>query len=180
MTTTTPTPAYGPGDDLDRDGIPNVLDGATAFLTQGSMAWHRHVQSVCRAAPFDSLQAGRRYCLALAQHAWWAPLTPEVSVPFQVETADRVIAILRRQMAGDATAPAAMAEELTRLQELWPNPMDPVGSFLRSALRGIPDFASIGIFNSRPAADRAKAVRTMRRLLVDAITAQQQADLATG
>lgn len=171
MTTTTPTPGYGPGDDLDRDGIPNVLDGATAFLTQGSMTWHRHVQSVCRAAPFDALQAGRRYCLALAL-AEYAPFAPEA--------ANRVIAILRRQMAGDATAPAAMAEELTRLQELWPNPMDPVGSFFRSALRGIPDFASIGFFNSRPAADRAKAVRTMRRLLVDAITAQQQADLATG
>lgn len=172
MTTSTPAPGYGPGDDLDRDGIPNVLDGATAFLTQGSMAWHRHVQSVCRAAPFDALQAGRRYCLSLAEHTWLAP--------FPIEDADRVAAILRRQMAGDATAPAAMAKELTRLQELWPNPMDPVGSFLRSALRGIPDFVSIGIFNSRPVADRAKAVRTMRRLLVDAITAQQQADLATG
>jgi hypothetical protein len=172
MTTTTPAPGYGPGDDLDRDGIPNLLDGATAFLTQGSMAWHRHVQSVCRAAPFDALQAGRRYCLALAEHAWLAP--------FPIEDADRVAKILRRQMAGDATAPAAMAEELVRLQQLWPNPMDPVGSFLRSALRGIPDFASIGIFNSRPAADRAKAVRTMRRLLVDAIAAQQQADLPKG
>jgi hypothetical protein len=165
MTTSTPAPGYGPGDDLDRDGIPNVLDGATAFLTQGSMAWHRHVQWVCRAAPFDALQAGRRYCLSLAEHAW--------SAPFPIEDADRVAAILRRQMAGDTAAWATMAEELARLQQLWPNPMDPVGSFLRSALRGIPDFASIGIFNSRPAADRAKAVRTMRRMLVDAITAQQ-------
>lgn len=168
MTTSTPTPGYGPGDDLDRDGIPNVLDGAVAFLTQGSMAWHRHVQSVCRAAPFDALQAGRRYCLALAEHEWWTPLP--------IEDAGRVAALLRRQMAGDTAAWATMEEELTRLQQLWPNPMDPVGSFLRSALRGIPDFASIGMFNSRPVADRSKAVRTMRRMLVDAITAQQLVD----
>lgn len=165
MTTTTPAPGYGPGDDLDRDGIPNVLDGAVAFLTQGSMAWHRHVQSVCRAAPFDALQAGRRYCLALAEHAWWAP--------FPIEDDDRVAAILARQMAGDTAAWATMAEELARLQELWPNPMDPVGSFLRSALRGIPDFASIGIYNSRARSERPEAVRIMRRMLVDAISAQQ-------
>lgn len=165
MTTSTRAPGYGPGDDLDRDGIPNVLDGAVAFLTQGSMAWHRQVQSVCRAKPFNALQAGRRYCLALTEHAWWAP--------FPMEDADRVAAILARQMAGDTAAWATMAEELARLQELWPNPMDPVGSFLRSALRGIPDFASIGIFNSRARSERPEAVRLMRRMLVDAISAQQ-------
>lgn len=165
---TTSAPGYGPGDDLDRDGIPNVLDGATAFLTQGSMAWHRHVQSVCRAAPFDALQAGRRYCLALAEHAWLAP--------FPIEDADRVAAILRRQMVGDTAAWATMAEELARLQQLWPNPMDPIGSFLRSALRGISDFSTIGIFNSRARSDRTEAVRIMRRMLVDAIAAQQLVD----
>ena len=165
MTTSSLPSGYGPGDDIDNDGVPNVLDGAVAFLTQGSLAWHRHVQSLCRVAPFDALQAGRRYCLALAGHAWLAP--------FPIEDADRVAAILRRQMAGDTAAWATMAEELARLQQLWPNPMDPVGSFLRSSLRGIPDFSTIGIFNSRARSERPEAVRIMRRMLVDAITAQQ-------
>lgn len=162
--TTTPT-THGPNDDIDRDGIPNVLDGTAAFLTQSSMAWHRNLQSICQAAPFDALQAARRYCLLLVEHRWTAP--------FPIEDAERVAGVLRRQIAGDSNAWITAAEELARLQGLWPNPMDPVGSFLRSALRGMPDFASIGVFNSRRRSDRTKAVLLMRRMLVDAILAQQ-------
>lgn len=167
--TATPSPAfgYGPGDDIDNDGVPNVLDGTTAFLTQGSMPWHRSIQSLCRLAPFDAMLASRHYCLALVEHPWATPLPSD--------DAQEVATVIRRIISGDTLAVDAMHLCLANLSRTYPNSLDPIGSFFRSAVRGIADFSSIGIYNSRPRSERRAAVLVMRGLLVDAIRAQQLA-----
>jgi hypothetical protein len=164
MTSSLPS-GYGPDDDLDRDGIPNLLDGTVAFLTQGSMAWHRSMQTLCQSAPFSAVNVARQFCLAIVERNWQQPLP-------QAEAA-KVAAVLRLFSVDEQAARTAMFEALAEMHQAWPDPLDPQGSLLRSALRGIPDFAAIGIFNSNSRAMRPGVVRVMRGMLEVAIKTEQ-------
>lgn len=160
------TSVYGPDDDFDNDLIPNVLEGVATFLTVGDKRWLPHVKATCAQAHFSGLQAARRYCLALTLHPW--------SGPFPKETAGKVSAVLQLAISGDASSQDAMNRCLLELQSAYPNSMDPIGSFLRSSVRSIPDFASIGIFNSRIRSERSQAVKIMRELLTASIKEDQK------